>query len=313
MNRRLFLRSALLSAAALPVTARAGRAPYTPPRFRLSLAQWSLRERLRSGALRTLDFPAVARREFSIDAIEYVNTFFEGRERSPRYLHDLGTRASDAGVTNVLVMVDLPGRDGHLAHADPAVRRYAADAHRRWIDVAHILGCRAIRVNAQGYEPAAFEQAQTQFVHGLRLLAAHGRQAGVRILVENHGGHSSHGEWLAGVMREVADDACGTLPDFGNFTIDRETGLSYYPVRGLRDLMPFAGGVSAKAHDFGPDGLETTIDYPAMLSVVIASPFSGYIGIEWGGAGRALTPEAGILATRRLLTRLLGTDLAAGA
>lgn len=307
MNRRTFLVAGARSALALATGCATSSAGPTP-RFRLSLAQWSLRDRLRAGTMANVDFPRIAQDEFGIPAVEYVSTFFEGRERERTYLNELRGRAGDAGVRNVLIMVDLTGEDGHLASRDPAVRRRAADAHRIWIDAARALGCNAIRVNAYGYGQADFDSAQGQFVDGLRLLVAHGREAGVRVLVENHGGFSSHGGWLAGVMRAVDDPYCGTLPDFGNFTIDREAGTAYDPIQGVRELMPFAGGVSAKAHAFSADGLETTIDYPALLDIVRTSSFSGYIGIEWGGRGN-LTPEAGIRGTRRLLKRFLGAEL----
>ena len=41
----------------------------------------------------------------------------------------------------------------------------------------------------------------------------------IAVIVENHGGLSSNGEWLAGVMKLVDHPNCGTLPDFGNFRI----------------------------------------------------------------------------------------------
>jgi hypothetical protein len=37
------------------------------------------------------------------------------------------------------------------------------------------------------------------------------------VIVENHGGLSSDGKWLTGVMKLVDRKNCGTLPDFGNF------------------------------------------------------------------------------------------------
>ena len=46
------------------------------PLFGISLAQWSLHKALYDGELDNLDFPRVARREYGIDAVEYVNSFF---------------------------------------------------------------------------------------------------------------------------------------------------------------------------------------------------------------------------------------------
>ena len=68
---------------------------------------------------------------------------------------------------------------------------------------------------------------------GLRRLSEYGETQGINIIVENHGGLSSNGTWLAGVMRMVAHPRCGTLPDFGNF-------YEYDRYEGVKDMMPFA-------------------------------------------------------------------------
>ncbi len=307
LSRRSFLGSTAVAAAAV---ALGGCAPRDRgPRFRLSLAQWSLRDRLRSGALAHADFPVVARDEFGIGAVEYVSTFFPGGAADERGLAELRSRADAAGVRSVLIMVDLPSPAGDLGSPDAAIREAAIEAHRPWLDAAAALGCHAVRVNAQGYGEAGAADAADWFVDGLGRLAEFARGPGLRVLVENHGGHSSNGRWLAGVMERVDGAVCGTLPDFGNFVINRATGEAYDPLLGTRELMPWAGGVSAKSHDFDAAGRETTIDYPGMLGIVRASAFRGHIGIEWGGRGSRLSPEEGVRATKRLLEELLGDDL----
>jgi sugar phosphate isomerase/epimerase len=103
-------------------------------------------------------------------------------------------------------------------------------------------------------------------------------------------------------MRLVDHPRCGTLPDFGNFTIDRRTDERYDRYQGVTELMPFAQAVSAKSHDFDDDtGEETATDFARMLEIVRAAGYSGYVGIEYEG-GR-LSEADGIRATRRLLER----------
>lgn len=303
MNRRDASKSLLAAAGAglLPKTYALPDAP----RFKLSLAEWSLRDRLRSGELSNLRFPVAAKREFGIGAVEYVSTFFNGKEADAGYLRELRQLAEGEGVANVLIMVDLKGQGGELASSDAKVRTSAAHAHHVWVDAAKALGCHAVRVNARGYGAATYADAKSYFSDGLSQLVHYAKPNGIRVLVENHGGFSSNGRWLAEVMDRVGDDHCGTLPDFGNFLIDKEAGVFYDPLVGLSELMPYAKGVSAKAHQFGADGLETTIDYPRMVNIVKNSGFSGYVGIEWGGTGSAMTPDAGIRATKNLLSRLL--------
>ncbi len=119
------------------------------------------------------------------------------------------------------------------------------------------------------------------------------------MIVENHGGLSSNGSWLASVMRAVNHPRCGTLPDFGNFRIGE--GELYDRYKGVAELMPFAKAVSAKSHDFDDQGNETGTDYLRMLRIVLDAGYRGYVGIEY--EGDRLSESDGIRATLRLLER----------
>lgn len=258
--------------------------------LRISLAQWSLHKSLFAGAVKPLDFPAVAARDYGIRGVEYVNSFYKDLVGKDGFAEDLRRRCSDAGVTSVLIMCD---GEGALGDPDEAKRAKAVDNHRKWLDLARHLGCHSIRVNAQSDGDRA-EQARLS-ADGLRRLAEAAKPLGLNVIVENHGGLSSHGDWLAGVMKSVGMDNCGTLPDFGNF-------YEYDRYKGVEDLMPFAKAVSAKSYDFDAQGNETKIDYPRMLGLVRAAGYSGWVGIEYEG-GRLSEPD-GIKATRELLARL---------
>ena len=113
------------------------------------------------------------------------------------------------------------------------------------------------------------------------------------MIVENHGGLSRNGEWLAGVMKKVDHKRCGTLPDFGNFgSYDRYKGVD-----GADALRQ--GRVSAKSHDFDDKGNETHTDYRKMMEIVVDAGYHGYVGIEYEG-GKLSEPD-GIKATKKLL------------
>jgi len=104
------------------------------------------------------------------------------------------------------------------------------------------------------------------------------------------------------VMEQVNMDNCGTLPDFGNFCIERgeETCIEEYDrYKGVEEMMPFAKGVSAKSHAFDAEGNETNIDYTKMLTIVRDAGYTGHIGIEYEGS--ELSEIEGIKATRDLL------------
>lgn len=261
-----------------------------PKQLRISLAQWSLHKSLFAGAVKPLDFPAVAARDYGIRGVEYVNSFYKDLIGKEGFAEDLRRRCSDAGVTSVLIMCD---GEGALGDPSDAKRAKAVDNHRKWLDLAKHLGCHSIRVNAQSDGERA-EQARLS-ADGLRRLSEAAKPLGLNVIVENHGGLSSHGDWLVGVMKAVGMPNCGTLPDFGNF-------YEYDRYRGVEDLMPFAKAVSAKSYDFDAQGNETKIDYPRMMGLVRAAGYSGWVGIEYEG-GRLSEPD-GIKATRELLARL---------
>jgi sugar phosphate isomerase/epimerase len=291
-SRRQFL--AATAASALTVRALPAPAADKPgekaPLFRISLAEWSLHRTLFEGKLDNLDFPRAAKRQFGIDAVEYVNQFFKDKAQDAIYLADLAKRASDEGVTNLLVMCDGLG---NLGDPDAAMRSKAIENHFPWVEAAKRLGCHSIRVNAAS--KGAFEEQQKLAVDGLSRLADYAAQMQMGVIVENHGGLSSNGEWLAGVIRAVNKPNCGTLPDFGNFH-------DYDRYRGVEELLPFAKGVSAKSHEFDADGNEVRTDYARMMKLVVDSGYHGWVGIEY--EGKTLPEPEGVMATKALLERV---------
>ena len=290
-SRTVDRREFLAATAAAIVASRASAAdPPTPaPLFRISLAEWSLHRTLFAGKLDNLDFPRAAK-QFGITAVEYVNQFFKDKAKDAAYLADLAKRAADEGVTNVLIMCDGLG---NLGDPDAAARTKAIENHFPWVEAAKRLGCQSIRVNAASKGSA--EEQQKLAADGLTRLSDYAAQMQMAVIVENHGGLSSNGEWLAGVMKLVNKPNCGTLPDFGNFH-------DYDRYRGVEELLPFAKGVSAKSHEFDADGNEVRTDYRRMLRMVVDAGYRGWVGIEYEGAG--LPEPEGILATKKLLEKV---------
>lgn len=271
-----------------------GSDPAPAPWFRISLAQWSLHRAFGDGTLANADFAGVARETFGIGGIEFVNRFFPDNFRDD-YLAELNRRAEEHNVRQLLIMVD---HEGDLGDTDAAARRRAVENHHRWVDTAAALGCHSIRVNAAG--SGSREAVAEAASDGLRRLAEYAGPAGINVLVENHGGYSSDGSWLAGVIENTEMGNCGTLPDFGNFCVERNDPKDYSKgckdeydrYRGVRELMPYARAVSAKTHDFAADGAEEHTDYGRMLDIVREANYDGWVGIEYEGDG--LSEEEGI-------------------
>jgi sugar phosphate isomerase/epimerase len=265
------------------------------PLYRISLAEWSLHKSLFGGKLDHLDFVRVSKNEFDIDAVEYVNQFFKDKATDTKYLEEMKKRASDLGVKSLLIMID---GEGALGDPDEAKRTKAVENHYRWVEAAKFLGCHAIRVNARsGGTP---EEQRKLAADGLRRLSEFAAPHGMNVIVENHGGISSNGAWLASVMADVNLGNCGTLPDFGNFRISAKEVYDRY--QGVKELMPYAKAVSAKSHDFDAEGNETQTDYRKMMQIVLAGGYHGYVGIEYEGS--KLDEYAGIRATKKLLERV---------
>lgn len=295
VSRRTFLTTAAATAslaAIAPSTLFGQAAPAggKTPLFTISLAEWSLHKELQAKALDNLDFAKVTREVFNIDAIEYVNQFFKDKAEDAAYLAELNKRAKDYHVYQHLIMCD---GEGNLGDPDAAKRTKAVENHYRWVTAARTLGCATIRVNAAS--AGTPDEQMKLAADGLRRLTEFAAQHQINVVVENHGGNSSRGDWLSGVMKLVNHPRCGTLPDFGNF-------YEYDRYQGVADLMPFAKAVSAKTHDFDEKGDETTKDYRRLLKTMLAANFHGWVGIEY--EGNRLPERDGIAASLKMLVRL---------
>ncbi len=297
LDRRGFVRCMSAGAAGLVLTRGGliGGSAGPEPLFGISLAQWSLHRALYDGKLDHLDFPRVARREFGIDAVEYVNTFFGDRGEDQGYLLTLRDRCQAEGVRSLLIMCDGEGR---LGDPDDAERARAVENHYKWVEAAMVLGCHSIRVNAAS--EGSWDEQRDLAADGLHRLAEFGDGYGINVIVENHGGLSSNGRWLASVIEAGDHPRLGTLPDFGNFRISETERYDNY--RGVEQLMPYARAVSAKTNDFDEAGEEVALDYEALIRIVLDSGYRGWIGIEYEGS--RLPEPKGIQLTRALLERV---------
>ncbi|MDA1050599.1 MAG: sugar phosphate isomerase/epimerase [Planctomycetota bacterium] len=298
-HRRTFLKGVAAAvgwqAASLGPAGHALFAAEAEPAFKISLAEWSLHRTLFNGKLDNLDFAKTAQQEFGIDAVEYVNQFFADKGADKNYLAELKQRADDLGVKSLLIMID---QEGNLGDPNDEKRKTAVENHYKWVEAAKFLGCHSIRVNAAS--SGSYEDQVTLAANGLRRLSEFAKPYGLNVLVENHGGLSSNGKWLAEVITKVGLDHCGTLPDFGNF--DLGGGKLYDRYQGVEELMPFAKAVSAKSQDFDDAGNETKTDFTKMMKIVLAAGYHGYVGIEYGG--NKLDEFEGTRSTKRLLERV---------
>ncbi len=285
--------------------------------FKISLAQWSLKNTFFGKNMATgmiyfknppdpsegtslpgerdpLDFPVIARQDFGIEGVEYVNTFLMSRARDEAYLTELKKRCEDNGVRSVLIMCDA---EGNLGDPDTEKRNQAVENHHKWIEAAKFLGCHSIRVNARSQ--GTYEEQMKLAADGIRTLCEYGDKFEFDVIVENHGGLSSNGKWLTGVMEMVNHPRCGILPDLGNFRVG--PGEEYDKYQGVKEFMPWAKGISAKSRNFDDQGNETETDFYKMLQIIKDAGFNGYIDVEY--EGNKLSEYEGIIATKKLLEK----------
>ncbi len=296
-SRRKFVRSTTAAGVIAGTMPLAGSLMAQPQLFSISLAQWSLNRRIFGGELDALDFPVFTQETFGINAVEYVNQFFMDKAEDRQWLTGLRARCDDHGVRSLLIMCD---REGNLGDPDNDARTTAVENHYKWVEAAEFLGCHSIRVNAGS--AGSWDEQSALATDGLRRLSEFAADYGLNVIVENHGGLSSNGDWLAEVIAAVGLPNCGTLPDFGNFFITRDPPEEYDRYLGVEQLMPFAKGVSAKSYGFDENGNETTIDFERMLRIVLDAGYRGYVGVEW--EGRTPGDVEGIRLTQALLERL---------
>jgi len=273
--------------------------------FDISLAQWSLHKAFFAKELDPVDFPVIARKQYGIGAVEYVNAFYKDKATDTAYLNELLKRCKDNDVKNHLIMCD---GEGNLGEPDDKKRLTAVENHYKWVDAAKYLGCATIRVNAFGVGTS--EVVHQAAVDGLSRLSEYAKKENINVIVENHGSYSSDGMWLSSVMKEVNKRNVGTLPDFNNFCVERESGKEwggkcikeYDRYKGTLEMMPFAKGVSAKTIDFDENGDCVETDYYKILKIVKDAGFKGYIGIEY--EGEKLSESEGIKKTKELLHKV---------
>jgi sugar phosphate isomerase/epimerase len=290
-------RTVLAAAAIAPFLLKKNQAPALP---RISLAEWSFHRALKGGQMDHLDFAKRAKEEFGLEGVEYVNQFFMDKGTNFAYLAEMKKRAEGVGVKSLLIMCD---GEGSLASTNTSERLTAIENHFKWIAAGGFLGCHSIRVNAHGEgPPEAMAAAMADSLHRLGTVAD---GYGLNVIVENHGGLSSDGVWLSGVIQAAAHPRVGTLPDLGNFTIEK--GHDYDRYKGVAEMLPWAKAFSAKSYDFDAQGNETTIDYFRMAKLAVDAHYSGWVGVEY--EGERLSEPDGVKATIALVKRAFAKAL----
>jgi len=270
ISRRSFIEKSVLTGAAglaAPSILEASLTAPTPRLIRddISLAQWALVDEIRAGKWKTLDFPKVAKNDFGLNGIEFVNTLFEVPTEG--YLRRLKKNAEDLGVSMVLIMVDDEG-DG--CSPTSAARKQFVINHKKWIDAAVCLGCHAIRTNCRGPEKVDKNEALKYSVETYNMLLEYAVPLNISVLIENHGGVSNDADWMVSLLKAVNSLYFGSYPDW------RQPSDSFDNVDYLTKMLPYAGGMSYR----NQPSEELTAK---MIRLAKDSGYRGWYGIESSG------------------------------
>jgi sugar phosphate isomerase/epimerase len=258
ISRRLFL-STSLAAPLWPAGKQDG----------ISLAAWSFSGSFFKGRWKLLELPGILRDQLGIPALEHVNQFFENPTLT--YLQKLKTACDGAGVRSTILMVD---HEGATASPDKEERRRSAIAHRKWIDIAHYLGCHSVRCNVYGgakdwKQDAALVDRAAETMHSMLEYA---QGSGLNIIVENHGGASSDPDVLVALVKKVNHPNFALLCDLGNWN----QGDDRYAA--VRKTLPYARGLSVKG-TWGTD-LDPAFDAEKLVRTALEGGYAGWWGLE---------------------------------
>lgn len=231
----------------------------------ISLAQWALIDEHRNGKIKTLDIPRIARKDFGLNGIELVNTLME--VPTQKYLDSLKDEAAKYKVKIVLIMID---DEGDACSSVSKARNQFVINHKKWIDIAKYLGCKAIRTNCRGNANTRPKDGLKWAIESYSSLLEYAETANIEVLIENHGGLSDNADWMVQLFERIDHSLFGSLPDWREPTKDFDN-FSY-----LKKVIPYAGGMSYRNQ---PSEALTA----AMIQTCREEGYRGWYGIESNG------------------------------
>ncbi|MBI1761607.1 MAG: sugar phosphate isomerase/epimerase [Acidobacteria bacterium] len=225
--------------------------------------------------------------QLGFEGVEILHRQMEN-ETKP-YLNKLKRMAWDNGLSLFFLSIHQ-----NFVQADKAKRQEHIDHTKRCLDLAHYLGCPAIRLNsgrwgtipdfqkmldAGGKEQPlpgyTDDDAFNWCIESINQCLPHAEAAGVAMALENHWGLTTSVEGLLRIYKAVNSPWLVLNVDTGNFFGE--------PYSQLERLAPHASIVQAKTYYGGGVYYTLDPDFKRIAKILRGAGFKGWISLEMEG------------------------------
>ena len=286
-SRRQFVRGVLVGGAALGLGLRPTWAADVTGKpeagkigdFKISLAEWSLHKALFAKKIDNLDFPKIAREQYGIEGVEFVNQFFKDKAHDSAYLKDLkkpGRRPRRDLRPDHDRRRGRPERHGQGRRGTRPSRttRSGSTPPRPW------AATRSGSTPASNYSPTDVGAV----AEACGALAEYGAKHKINVICENHGGPSSNPDALLALIKAV-EQARTSAPCPTSATSPR-TARQVHDRHLRRDRPDDAlrqGRLGQELRLRRRRATRRTLDYARIMKIVTDAGYHGYVGIEYEG------------------------------
>jgi len=207
--------------------------------------------------------------ELGINQVELLAKHIS--DPSPQALDQLRASAEKHGAR--FINIQLDGPKYNLSAPNPEQRAASITLVKQWMNRAARLGCDSLRANTG--RGKAFVLADTS--DSFKQLAEHGKAINVKILIENHGGHSAKAQNILSILGAVNHPYLQSLPDFGNVpTTANQAQREAF----IKQMIPSAHLISAKFMNFDANQAHTPYDIGSLVSMCEAAGYRGLYSLE---------------------------------
>jgi sugar phosphate isomerase/epimerase len=279
-TRRGFLKSGagVAGAALVPAEVRASAPAPKGPKYKLSLAAYSMRQYL------DLKNPKMKLEEFIEKCVEWgcdgteLTEYYFQKPVTPEYVTKIKRAAIKAGLPITCTPIG-----NVFTHPPGEARDRQIAAMKQWIDVSAELGSPAIRTFAGAVQKGSNEDEARKFcIECLNITLEHAAKRGVFLALENHGGIVATAEGMLSILNEIKHDWLGVNLDSGNFhTPD--------PYGDLEKIAPYAVTCQLKCEITPKGGKKQDADYGRIVDIMRKVKYRGFITLEYEAAEEPLT------------------------